>query len=140
MVRQATHRDPASTKSAPQRSGDSPLPSLIALVDRPQRSPFPKGAETRWRARSSAWVWASTKSAPQRNGDGGRAGTRTSGPRLNEVRSPKERRHALGHADLSSISRPQRSPLPKGAETRRPVHHHDTRRLRLNEVKPLVMV
>ncbi len=111
--------DLASTKSAPQRSGDG----------RPPRG-HPDGR-----------VGASTKSAPQRSGDRPPPLTSWPGWRLNEVRSPKERRHSDGpvprhparRASTKSApqrsgdrdtdhsravsSRPQRSPLPKGAET-----------------------
>jgi len=118
MVRQATHRDPASTKSAPQRSGDSEGGRLTLV-----------------RA-------ASTKSAPQRSGDPCWRGLRGPPSGLNEVRSPKERRprtRKRSHAPPLSLNEvrspkerrrrsgrnpdqwasPQRSPLPKGAETPR---------------------
>ena len=84
----------ASTKSAPRRSGDNP--TGIKVLDsetEPQRSPLPEGAETRL------------------GPTGGRCSLR-----LNEVRSPKERR-PIRDAIRDGMSMPQRSPLPEGAET-----------------------
>ena len=117
----------------------------VVLVNEPQRSPLPEGAETsgtssvssprmpglnevrspkerrhRHRVRhEDRRLPASTKSAPRRSGD--RRAHRTQaavGHRLNEVRSPKERRRGdAGHEHLVRRRGPQRSPLPEGAET-----------------------
>ncbi|MGW9719971.1 hypothetical protein ACUXOP_002114, partial [Micrococcus aloeverae] len=132
------HR-PASTKSAPQRSGDGGNSSgPAARVTRlnevrspkewrqrdqevsdvtshgPQRSPLHKGAETRRHRRRGHPLPASTKSAPQRSGDRWRVGPGPGLTRLNEVRSTKERRLPAGAGhhgprEASTKSAPQRS-------------------------------
>ena len=107
----------------------------------PQRSPLPTGAETPVREVPHGVVRASTKSAPQRSGDhtlcpvsaikvdastksapkAAETATPPTTPAsdsgLNEARSPKERRPGAVSADTSVLAPPQRSPLPKGAET-----------------------
>ena len=65
-------------------------------MDEPQRSPLPTGAET------------------SRRGPVCHRGRK----RLNEVRSPRERRHDAILHPLATFGEPQRSPLPTGAETR----------------------
>ena len=73
LRREHTHRRlRASTKSAPQRSGDVADRWGTRGAHTPQRSPLPKGAETRMGR--SAWTRRCS---------------------LNEVRSPKERRQHL---------------------------------------------
>ena len=105
----------ASTKSAPQRSGDRDIHPLAFST--PQRSPLPQRSGDRSRRHDGTLGnGASTKSAPQRSGDWSRCTTVTVRACLNEFRSPKERR--LGISDWAGRRfMPQRSPLPKGAET-----------------------
>ena len=97
----------------------------------PQRSPLPTGAETGADGGvHEAPVDASTKSAPHRSGDSHHnagQGPRTA-HRLNEVRSPQERRPEQTAAYMKRPSTPQRSPLPTGAETEVVLHGPPLRR------------
>ena len=109
----------ASTKCAPRRSGDERQRSTRSAYRSPQRSPLPERAETGDRDTDAA------DPAPQRGPLPERAETCRArrgcsrGSRLNEVRSPKERRPPGSTAMRSRPTWPQRSPLPEGAETRR---------------------
>ena len=83
----------------------------------PQRSPLPKGAETEVGPEPGPVGLASTKSAPQRSGDteddGGSRVRRAASTKSAPQRSGD---YSLGVAMDASVQ-PQRSPLPKGAET-----------------------
>ena len=112
---------PASTKSAPHRSGDSHhnagqgprtahrLNEVRSPQERRPWGPPPISVLARN---------ASTKSAPHRSGDFWPATWAAPTRSLNEVRSPQERRPEQTAAYMKRASTPQRSPLPTGAETR----------------------
>ncbi len=141
MLHHALDQPFASTKSAPHRSGDRriaaglprPLPGSLNEVRSPQerRRADPSGVVRQEHASTKsaphrsgdravrllgqAHRLASTKSAPHRSGDARSRGGRTRcGCRLNEVRSPQERRR-LADQVRKGDQVPQRSPLPTGA-------------------------
>ena len=126
----------ASTKSAPQRSGDGRLDGGAhhgfgaSTKSAPQRSGDARRVEELVHD-----LPASTKSAPQRSGDTGPARRRGARAGLNEVRSPKERRRDLSGGVGAEADLPQRSPLPKGAETPAPKTWWLPCRSGLNEVR-----
>ena len=131
----------ASTKSAPHRSGDLGRIETRRFARAPQRSPLPTGAET-----GGVFIPVDRLVMPQRSplptgAETGSARRSCSHPaRLNEVRSPQQRRPRLFAEDRCSLAAstksaphrsgdratnrqespsgsPQRSPLPTGAET-----------------------
>ncbi len=109
---------PASTKSAPQRSGDrgaGPRPPCASRLNE-VRSPKERRRRGRGgRPRSPAGL-NEVRSPKKRRRPRRRRGSGPGGPGLNEVRSPKERRRGRVVA-VDNRELPQRSPLPKGAET-----------------------
>ena len=122
---------PASTKSAPHRSGDSHhnagqgprtahrLNEVRSPQERRPWGPPPISVLARN---------ASTKSAPHRSGDFWPATWAAPTRSLNEVRSPQERRPEQTAAYMKRPSTPQRSPLPTGAETEVVLHGPPLRR------------
>ena len=123
----------ASTKSAPRRSGDIRAPTIEGDCVASTKS-APRRSGDLSLHRLEHLHRASTKSAPRRSGDTRRC--RGSGGRcsLNEVRSPKERRPPPRMTAASAHTRPQRSPLPEGAETSTGATRAPTAP-RLNEVR-----
>ena len=101
-----------------QSSGDGHAPNDPSIGFRPQRSPLPKGAETGGSERRHVSLGAaSTKSAPQRSGDVHEE--RAAVPLDASTKSAPQRSGDRAASAWCALSRswPQRSPLPKGAET-----------------------
>ena len=136
------HRVPASTKSAPQRSGDEHgLAQHAGQVAASTKSAPQRSGDWTGRGPFRPAAAASTKSAPKRSGDtpSTRAGFATGSPQRSPLPTGAETIHVLAEdaarleASTKSaphrsgdwrrgtgayhVGQPQRSPLPTGAET-----------------------